>query len=308
MTKRPLGIVLLSIWMGLEGILGIFETLFNFLTLNPFIILLGSIWFIIYAIHLYLAYGLWNGIERARKLTIYIVAIVPIFMLIITLILLVISPWKTREVLIPIIVMIIMSIIFAVIVIYYLTRPHIKEFFNVSQTTLIQESNVEISKTLESGLEVLKHKSSELSKKLEKMISGDIIEDLKKYREEKEKLEYYLKNLLDTYEKGEISEKSYKELKEKYENELKTVEKKITKLFSEIERRREQYKKEIEQLKFEKNVTLKLLKDIEDKYKNGEIDEEVYRKRKTEIENKLNFLEQKINKLDKLIKKFENIQ
>lgn len=80
------------------------------------------------------------------------------------------------------------------------------------------------------------------------------------------------------YEKGEISEKSYIELKEKYENELKTVEKKIAELILEIKRRKEQYKKEIEKLKFEKDVTTKLLENIESKYKNGEIDDEIYRK------------------------------
>lgn len=80
------------------------------------------------------------------------------------------------------------------------------------------------------------------------------------------------------YEKGEISEKSYIELKEKYENELKTVEKKIAELILEIKRRKEQYKKEIEKFKFEKDVTTKLLENIESKYKNGEIDDEIYRK------------------------------
>lgn len=157
------------------------------------------------------------------------------------------------------------------------------------------------------GLEALKHKSLELTEKLKEMTSRDILEDLKKYKEEKEKTEYYLKNLLNVYEKGEMSEESYRELKEKYENELKTVEKKIAELILEIERRKEQHKKEIEKLEFEKNATLKLLEDVESKHRNGEIDEEIYRKRKSEIESKLNDLERKISEMNELIRKFENV-
>lgn len=134
------------------------------------------------------------------------------------------------------------------------------------------------------------------------MTSGDILENLKKYREEKKKQSTILKNLLNVYEKGEISEKSYIELKEKYENELKTVEKKIAELILEIKRRKEQYKKEIEKLKFEKDVTTKLLENIESKYKNGEIDDEIYRKQKKEVrKSKLNLitynLKRKIRKI-----------
>lgn len=73
-------------------------------------------------------------------------------------------------------------------------RTTCQSVFGISQISISQQS-FEIPEAFRVSLELLKlkHKSLELTEKLKEMTSGDILENLKKYREEKEKIEYYLK-------------------------------------------------------------------------------------------------------------------
>ena len=197
MAERPFGIVILTVLMVLDGIVGIAgSSLLILLGLAyPLFILLGLVRLIISGICLYVAYGLWNGIERARKLAICIVIIPLLIVLVMVLALsVVLPPWKIAEIWLPLMIELVIYIIFAAIVIFYLTRPHVKAFFGTSQISSSQQS-FEIPEAFRVGLELLKHKSLELTEKLKEMTSGDILENLKKYREEKEKIEYYLKKI-----------------------------------------------------------------------------------------------------------------
>lgn len=75
-------------------------------------------------------------------------------------------------------------------------RTTCQSVFGISQISISQQS-FEIPEAFRVSLELLKlkHKSLELTEKLKEMTSGDILENLKKYREEKEKIEYYLKKI-----------------------------------------------------------------------------------------------------------------
>ncbi len=305
MSSRPLGVLIVAILLLLFGVLGLFGglALMMLTFFNPLFILLALIRIGISLFLLYLSIGLLNGKEMARILTIFVLIARVIILILLKSFLSLLLPssplWNLS------LGTLAFEIIFVGIIIFYLTRPHVKAFFGSPQYTT-NFKGAEALDSLKEGFNVLRQKSVELAEKFEEKIGGDVVEELKEFREKRNDVKYCLENLHKMYNRGEISESSYNDLKKKYEDELKFIEERIAELTLKIKREMDRYKKEIEKLEFEKKTTLELLDNLESKHRSGELHGEELQKRKSELENRFRDLERKIENVTKLMKKLES--
>lgn len=125
MKVRPKGIILLVSLEFLSGILALGMTCY-LLSLTYFPSNAVIYFTLIGITNLILAYGLWIGERLARMITI-ILSIVVIFYWLYDI--LSITDMSLSSLLIPII-----NIALSLVIIYYLTRPHIKDYFARART------------------------------------------------------------------------------------------------------------------------------------------------------------------------------